>query len=141
MAETGGIFAGESSAHYYFRETGNAESQLPVILMVLKVMTREGKSLSEIINSLKRSHESGETNFRVKNALEIIEALKEKYSDAEISTLDGVAVSYKDWRFSLRTSNTEPLLRLNVEADNKEILEAKTKELVAKIESLGGKRK
>lgn len=134
MAETGGIFAGESSAHYYFRETGNAESQLPVILMVLKVMTREGKSLSEIINSLKRSHESGETNFRVKNALEIIEALKEKYSDAEISTLDGVAVSYKDWRFSLRTSNTEPLLRLNIEHIGKEDLEDKKQELLAEIE-------
>mgnify|MGYP001598495863 CR=1 FL=1 len=76
MHETGAIFAGESSAHYYFRETGNAESQLPVILIVLKVMSREGKTLSEIISALKRSHESGETNFRVKNALEIIEALK-----------------------------------------------------------------
>ena len=134
MHETGAIFAGESSAHYYFRETGNAESQLPVILIVLKVMSREGKTLSEIISALKRSHESGETNFRVKNALEIIEALKEKYSDAEISTLDGVAVSYKDWRFSLRTSNTEPLLRLNIEHVGKEALEDKKQELLAEIE-------
>lgn len=134
MHETGAIFAGESSAHYYFRETGNAESQMPVILMVLKAMTREGKPLSEIVEDLKRSHESGETNFRVKNALEIIEALKEKYSDAEISTLDGVAVSYKDWRFSLRTSNTEPLLRLNIEHMGKEGLEDKKQELLAEIE-------
>lgn len=134
MHETGAIFAGESSAHYFFRETGNAESQLPMILIVLKVMSREGKPLSEIIEGLKRSHESGETNFRVKNALEIIEALKEKYSDAEISTLDGVAVSYKDWRFSLRTSNTEPLLRLNIEHIGKEGLEDKKQELLAEIE-------
>lgn len=134
MHETGAIFAGESSAHYYFRETGNTESQLPVILMVLKVMTREGKPLSEVIESLKRSHESGETNFRVKNALEIIEALKEKYSDAQISTLDGLAVSYKDWRFSLRTSNTESLLRLNIEHIGKEALEDKKQELLAEIE-------
>lgn len=134
MHETGAIFAGESSAHYFFRETGNAESQLPIILIVLKVMTREGKPLSEIIENLKRSHESGETNFRVKNALEIIEALKEKYSDAEISTLDGVAVSYKDWRFSLRSSNTEPLLRLNIEHVGKEELEGKKQELLAEIE-------
>ncbi|MCR4306033.1 MAG: phosphomannomutase/phosphoglucomutase [Candidatus Daviesbacteria bacterium] len=134
MHETGAIFAGESSAHYFFRETGNAESQLPMILIVLKVMSREGKPLSEIIEDLKRSHESGETNFKVKNALEIIEALKEKYSDAEISTLDGVAVSYKDWRFSLRSSNTEPLLRLNIEHVGKEALEDKKQELLAEIE-------
>lgn len=134
MHETGAIFAGESSAHYFFRETGNAESQLPIILIVLKVLSREGKPLSEVAGSLRRSHESGETNFRVKNALEIIEALKEKYSDAEISTLDGVAVSYKDWRFSLRSSNTEPLLRLNIEHIGKEALEGKKQELLAEIE-------
>lgn len=134
MHETGAVFAGESSAHYFFRETGNAESQLPMILIVLKVMSREGRPLSEIIEGLKRSHESGETNFRVKNALEIIEALKEKYSDAQISTLDGVAVSYKDWRFSVRTSNTEPLLRLNIEHVGKEALEGKKQELLAEIE-------
>lgn len=134
MHQTGAVFAGESSAHYFFRETGNAESQIPMILIVLKVMSREGKPLSEIIENLKRSHESGETNFKVKNALEIIEALKEKYSDAEISTLDGLAVSYKDWRFSVRTSNTEPLLRLNIEHVGKEELEGKKQELLAEIE-------
>lgn len=134
MHETGAIFAGESSAHYFFRETGNAESQLPIILMVLKVLSREGKPLSEVAGSLRRSHESGEVNFKVKNALAIIEALKEKYSDAQISTLDGVAVSYKDWRFSLRSSNTEPLLRLNIEHLGREALEGKKQELLAEIE-------
>lgn len=115
LAESGGVFAGESSAHYYFRETGNAESQLPVILMVLKVMTLEGKSLSEIIENLKRSHESGEFNFRVKNAPEIMDIVKKEFSDGQISELDGVSISYADWRLSLRSSNTEPLLRLNIE--------------------------
>lgn len=136
MAESGAIFGGESSAHYFFRETGNAESQLPIILIVLEVMTREGKPISEIVEALRRSHESGEINFRVKNALEIIEVLKEKYSDAEISTLDGLAVSYKDWRFSIRTSNTEPLLRLNIEHIGKEDLEAKKQELIVEIEKV-----
>lgn len=133
MHESGGVFAGESSAHYFFRETGNAESQLPIILMVLKVMSREGKPLSEITENLKRAHESGERNFKVKNALEIIEALKEKYKDADISTLDGIAVSYEDWRFSVRTSNTEPLLRLNVEHIGKKSLAGKVDELVSEI--------
>lgn len=133
MHQSGGIFAGESSAHYFFRETGNAESQLPVILIVLKVLTRDGKKLSEVVDSLKRSHESGEMNFKVKNAVEIIEAIKEKYSDAEISELDGVAVSYDDWRFSLRSSNTEPLIRLNIEHVGKEDLEGKKEEVLALI--------
>ncbi len=133
MHETGAIFAGESSSHYFFRETGNAESQIPVVLIVLKVLTRESKKFSEIIADLKRSHESGEINFKVKNALEIIEAIKERYSDAQISTLDGVAVEYKDWRFSVRMSNTEPLLRLNIEHVGKEDLEDKKQEILALI--------
>lgn len=133
MHETGAIFAGESSSHYFFKETGNAESQIPMILIVLRVMTREGKKISEIIDQLKRSHESGEINFKVKNALEIIEAIKQKYSAADISELDGIAISFEDWRFSIRTSNTEPLLRLNVEHVGKQDLEGKTAELVELI--------
>lgn len=134
LHETGGIFAGESSAHYYFRETGNAESQLPVILMVLKVMTYEGKPLSEIIENLKRSHESGEFNFRVKNAPEIIDIIKKEFSDGEVSELDGVSVSYADWRLSLRSSNTEPLLRLNIEVDIEGEVEEKKKRILKLIE-------
>lgn len=117
LHETKGIFAGESSAHYFFRETGNAESQLPVILTVLKVMTREKKSLSEIIKNIKRSHESGEINFKVKNAKEVMEVMKKEFSDGDINEMDGVAISYADWRMSMRSSNTEPLLRLNIEAE------------------------
>ena len=66
LHETGGAFAGESSSHYFFKETGNAESQIPMIILILKVMTEEGKKISEIVDSLKRSHESGEFNFKVK---------------------------------------------------------------------------
>lgn len=117
MHETGGIFAGESSAHYFFKETGNAESQLPMILTVLKVMTEEGKKLSEIVDDLRRSHESGEFNFRVKNAKEIMEAMKKEFPEGEVNELDGVSISSADWRLSLRSSNTEPLLRLNVEVE------------------------
>lgn len=132
LNEVGGIFAGESSGHYFFRSTGNAESQLPIIITVLKVMTDEGRKLSEIVEELRRSYESGEINFKVNNASEIIETMKNKFGDGEISTLDGVAISYPEWRMSLRTSNTEPLLRLNVEANDKELLE-KNKELVLNI--------
>lgn len=117
MNSGGGIFAGESSAHYFFRATGNAEGPLLVLLHVLNAMTKTGKKLSELASEVKRSRESGEINFRVKNAKEIIEKLKELHVDGEISEIDGVAVQYPDWRFSLRMSNTEPLLRLNVEEE------------------------
>ncbi len=130
LHKTKGIFAGESSGHYFFRETGNAESQLPVILTVLKVMTEEGKKLSEIVEDLRRSHESGEFNFRVKNTPEVLAAIKKEFSDGQIDELDGVAISYTDWRLSLRSSNTEPLLRLNVEADVGTSLEDKKQKVI-----------
>jgi phosphomannomutase len=117
MNKGGGIFAGESSAHYFFKSTGNAEGPLLVLLHVLNAMTKTGKKLSELASEVTRSKESGEMNFRVKNAKQIIEKLKELHADGEITEIDGVAVQYPDWRFSLRMSNTEPLLRLNVEEE------------------------
>lgn len=136
MNETGGIFAGESSAHYFFRDTGNAESQMPMILSVLKAMTQEHKPLSEVTQQYRRSYESGEFNFKVNNGIDIISAAKENYKDGKVDILDGVAVSYPNWRFSIRTSNTEPLLRLNVEAYDKSIMERKRDELKQLITSL-----
>lgn len=133
LHESGAIFAGESSAHYFFRETGNAESQLPIILIVLKTLTSENKTLSEIIADVKRSYESGEINFRVKNAPEIIEAIKKEFSGGEVSELDGVAITYADWRLSLRSSNTEPLLRLNIEAEADGIVEEKKQNVMKLI--------
>lgn len=135
LYNSGGIFAGEGSAHYFFRDTGCAESQMPVILTVMKVMTREKKPLSEIIQELKRSVESQETNFRVSNAQEIMDAVKERYSDGEIDLMDGVTVAYQNWRMNLRTSNTEPLLRLNLEAYDQNVLDQKKQEVLALIES------
>ncbi len=117
MNESGGIFAGESSAHFFFKATGNAEGPLLVVLHVLKAMTEQNKKLSELSAEVTRSRESGEINFKVKNAKEIMEKLKASHSDGEIMEIDGVAVQYPDWRFSLRMSNTEPLLRLNVEEE------------------------
>ncbi len=135
LHESGGIFAGESSAHYFFRETGNAESQMPVILTVLKAMTAEGKTLSELVDEYRRSYESGEFNFKVKNAKEILDKVKETYKEGELEDMDGVAMTFPTWRFSMRTSNTEPLLRLNVESYTKEEMEQKRDELQAFIKS------
>ncbi len=106
------------------------------MISVLKVLTEEGKSLSEIVEELRRSYESGEFNFKVSNASEIIEAIKAKYQDGELSTLDGISVSYPNWRFNVRTSNTEPLLRLNVESFDEKVMIERRDELKTLIETL-----
>ncbi len=139
MNATGGIFAGESSGHYFFKATGNAESQMPIILTVLKVLSEKNKPFSEVVDEYRRSFESGEFNFKTDKAKEIIEKAKEQYRDGEIETMDGVAVTYPDWRLSIRTSNTEPLLRLNVEAYEKSTMEEKRDELTTLITSFGAK--
>lgn len=136
MFETGAIFAGESSAHYFYKSNGNAESQLTTILAILKLLSETGKPLSELAETARRSFESGEFNFRVSNAPEILTQLKEKYKDGELSELDGIAITYPDFRFSVRTSNTEPLLRLNLESTTKESMEEKYKEVKEFIESI-----
>lgn len=130
MHENFGYFAGEASGHYYWSATGGAESPMPVILMILSIMTRGRKPLSVLAKEVRSSHESGEINFKVQNAEEIMEKIKEHYSDGEFSDLDGIAISYPNWRFSLRSSNTEPLLRLNIETHLSEEVESKKKELV-----------
>lgn len=134
MNEHGGIFAGESSAHYYFRETGNAESPMPVILIILKVLTETGQTLSQLAKVYQKSFESGEINFKVDNGQEIIQQAKTKFNDGQVNAMDGVAVDYPDWRFLLRTSNTEPLLRLTVESYQQSVMEQRRDELVQLIE-------
>jgi phosphomannomutase len=129
MNKSGGIFAGESSGHMFFRANGNAESNLPVILTVLKVISEENKPISEIVKEVKRGYESDEFNFEVSNAPEILQALKDKYKDGKFWDLDGVSFSYDNWRFNVRTSNTEPLLRLNVEGYDENTVKEKFKEL------------
>lgn len=136
MTKTGAIFAGEASAHYYYKATGNAESQVMTIVGVLKVLTEEGKQISEVAEEFRRSYESGEFNYEVSNAKEIMDYLKGKYSDAQLSEMDGIAINYPDWRFSARSSNTEPLLRINVEGLDKTKVDVETANLKKEIESV-----
>lgn len=136
LNKDGGIFAGESSGHYFFRETGNAESQMPVILTILKVLTEFNRPFSQLIEKFRRSYESGEFNFKVADPTRIMEELKKKYKDGRINTMDGVAINYPSWRFSVRTSNTEPLLRLNVESYREETMQEKREEIIKIIKGL-----
>ncbi len=142
MKESGAIFAGEHSGHYYLRDYFRAESGMAIALVALAMMSGQQKKLSELVDELNIYPASGEINFVVSDIPAVVDAIRNGFSDAvSKDEIDGVSVWYKDYWFNVRASKTEPLLRLNVEADTKEILDTKTKELVVKIESLGGKRK
>lgn len=144
LNKEGALFAGESSGHFYFKETGGAESSMKVILYVLAVMARENKPISQIIEELHTSVESGEFNFVLPEnvtAATVVEAVLKDYPEGKVSKLDGVAIEYSDWRCSIRSSNTEPLLRLNVEGKDEALVEEHLKKLTDKILFLGGKPK
>ncbi|MBI5044341.1 MAG: phosphomannomutase/phosphoglucomutase [Candidatus Levybacteria bacterium] len=136
MTNSGALMAGEASAHYYYNATGNAESQVITIIAVMKILTEENKPLSEVAKEYQSAFESGEINFAVTNAQEIMDHIKSTYHDGEFSDLDGVIISYPDWRMSLRTSNTEPLLRFNLEALTRDTMEQKRDEVISLIKSV-----
>ena len=120
------------SAHHYFRDNHFSDSGMIPFLLILQLMSTENKSLSELVNEMISSYPcSGEINSTIENGPAKIEELKKKYADGIIDELDGLSVEYPDWRFNVRISNTEPLIRLNVESKNDSaLMEAKTKELL-----------
>ncbi len=134
MRDQGGVFAGELSGHYYFQENFMAEASTLAAIMILNVMAETGKKISELVQDLKRYFHSGEINSEVEDKNAVIARLKEKYSDGKISELDGVKIEYPDWWFNVRPSNTEPVLRLNLEANMKEMMEEKRDEVLKIIQ-------
>ncbi|MDP3583477.1 MAG: phosphomannomutase [Ignavibacteria bacterium] len=132
MREVNSIYGGEMSAHHYFRDNFYSDSGLIPFLLILQLMAEENKTLSQLVEEMVKAYPcSGEINSTVSNALEKIEVIKQKYSDGTLDELDGVSIEYPEWRFNVRMSNTEPLLRLNVETRKDEkLLEEKTKELL-----------
>jgi phosphomannomutase len=133
MAETGAIFGGEHSGHYYFRDHYRADSGLIAALVVLERLSRSGGKMSELLAPYRRYHASGEINSTVADQDAAIERIARAYVDGRQDRLDGLTVEYEDWWFNVRPSNTEPLLRLNVEAKTSGLLEEKTRELLALI--------
>jgi phosphomannomutase len=116
MADTGAAFGGEHSAHYYFRDNYRADSGSIAALVVLEQLGKAGVPLSELRRPFDRYAASGEINFRVDDPPAVIERVAAVFADAEQDRLDGLTVEQGDWWFNLRPSNTEPLLRLNLEA-------------------------
>jgi phosphomannomutase len=133
MAETGAIFGGEHSGHYYFRDHYRADSGLIAALIVLERLSESGGTMSALLAPYRRYHASGEVNSTVEDKDAAIERLAAAHDDGKQDRLDGLTVEYEDWWFNVRASNTEPLLRLNVEAKAETLLDDKTRELLALI--------
>jgi phosphomannomutase len=126
MAETGAIFGGEHSGHYYFRDNFRADSGLIAAVVVLGELSSSGVPLSELLSPFRKYFDSGEINSRVDDQHAKIDEIAAALSDGRQDRLDGLTVDYDDWWFNVRPSNTEPLLRLNVEAVTPELLAEKT---------------
>jgi phosphomannomutase len=137
MRKHSGAFGGEVSGHYYFRDFFSADSGTIPALLVLELISVEGRPLSELVDDLRsRYFISGEINSEVSDGEAKMKEIAESHPNAEVSWLDGVSVDYPDWHFNVRPSNTEPLLRLNLESlVSREDMETKRDEVLAQIRS------
>ncbi len=140
MREEDAVFGGEHSGHFYFRDNWYADSGMAALLFALEMVSEAGQPLSEVIAPLDHRFRSGEINSEVEDAAAVMRSIEDYYraEGAEIDHLDGVTVNFPRWWFNVRASNTQPLLRLNVEADDRETLEAKTAEVLAMIRGTTG---
>jgi phosphomannomutase len=139
MRETNGIFGGEVTGHYYFRDNFFADNGFIPALLILELMSKKGQSLRDLLEPLRAKYFiSGEINTKLASMDAVpakLDQISSKYSDASQYKLDGLSVEYPDWHFNVRASNTEPLLRLNLEAQTPELMAAKRDEVVALIRS------
>jgi len=137
MREVNAIYGGEMSAHHYFRDNAYSDSGMIPFLLIMQLMSEENKKLSELVEEMIAEYPcSGEINSTIDNPAEKIKELANKYSDGKQDTLDGLSVEYPEWRFNIRMSNTEPIVRLNVETRrNQNLLKDKTDELLKVIRS------
>lgn len=132
MREVNSIYGGEMSAHHYFRDNYYSDSGMIPFLLILELMSLENKPFSELVNEMISNYPcSGEINTTLENPLAKVEEIKAKYNDGKTDYTDGVSVEYDNWRFNVRISNTEPLIRLNVETKNDyKLMQEKTEELL-----------
>ncbi|MBI2660734.1 phosphomannomutase/phosphoglucomutase [Candidatus Woesearchaeota archaeon] len=137
MRNTKAIFAGEHSAHYYYRDNYRADSGMITALIVTEIVSESSLKLSEIAKEFHKYHTIPETSIKVDDKNEKLKEIESKYrkNAKKISKMDGITIEFDGWWFNVRPSNTEPLLRLNLEADSKELMEEKRKELVVLMNS------
>jgi phosphomannomutase len=137
MRQEDGIFAGEVTGHYYFRDFSYADNGFIPALLILELMSKKNKSLRDLLQPLReRYFISGEINTKLRSMNDVpntLAAVEGRYRDAAIQKMDGVSVDYADWHFNVRASNTEPLIRLNLEAATPELMEKKRDEVLGVI--------
>lgn len=137
MKKEDAIFGGEMSSHFYFRDNYYRDNGLIPLFLILEMMAKSNKPLSELVAPFTSKYFTpGEINFETEKKDKIIATFEEKFKDGKIEHIDGLSIEYPLWRMNLRKSNTEPLLRLNLEARSRELMEQKKEELVNLIESL-----
>jgi phosphomannomutase len=133
LRDSHAVFGGELSGHFYYRDNYYADSGLITLVHVLNIISDAKVPVSELIRPLRRYSSSGEINFEVDDKQAKMDELARVYNDGKIDQLDGVTIWYKDWWFNCRPSNTEPLLRLNVEAQSKNLLDEKLAEIEQRL--------
>ncbi|MGR3179768.1 MAG: phosphomannomutase/phosphoglucomutase [Candidatus Anammoxibacter sp.] len=133
MRETNAVFAGELSGHYYYRDNNFADSGLITLVQIMNILSKKKVPMSNLIASYKKYFATGEINFEVKDKDAKIQQLAEKFADGTIDYLDGITIDYGDWWFNVRKSNTEPMLRLNMEAKTKKLLEKNSEVVINAI--------
>ena len=135
MREESAVFGGEVSGHYYFRDFWNADSGTIPALLMLELLSVEGRSLGELMEEFRSKYFiSGEINSEVADPAAKMEEIAARFSDGEITRLDGISIDYPDWHFNVRPSNTEPLLRLNLESlTSREDMERRRDEILGLI--------
>ena len=133
MREQDVVFGGEHSGHFYFRDNWYADSGMIAFLSCLELFSEASRPVSEIILPIDTRFRSGEINSKVADAAAKLAELERRYADAEIDRLDGLTIDYSDWWMNVRPSNTEPLLRLNVEGDSRALMEKHRDEALALI--------
>lgn len=134
LLKNNGIMGGELSGHYCYKDYYYMDSGIISFLTLLQIISKDTRKISEIVKELSPYAKSAENNFKVKDKEAILEKIKEKYADGEQDFLDGITVTYQDWWFNVRPSNTEPVLRLTVEANDEKTLDKKLKELTKVID-------
>jgi len=133
MRDSHAIFGGELSGHFYYRDNYCTDSGLITLVHLLNIVSDAKVPISELVKPLRRYHSSGEINFKVEDKQAEMDELAKKYNDGQFDHLDGVTVRYKEWWFNCRPSNTEPLLRLNIEARTKKLLDEKLSEIAEQL--------
>ncbi|MGD8440067.1 MAG: phosphomannomutase/phosphoglucomutase, partial [Holophagae bacterium] len=126
-------FGGELAGHFYYRWNSTADSSIGTVIEVLNHLRETGRPLSELIAPLKRYFSTGEINFKVEDKQGMIRHLAESYADGQIDDLDGITVQFHDWWFNVRPSNTEPYLRMVLEARSEALMKAKRTELLSHL--------